>query len=86
MRLRLFIGSGCNWQTLAGPVQLDPILWHLVGINKSLEYRLGASLGQVLIKLHRANRISLANDRGDEAWGALHHCGHVAYVVLLFRR
>ena len=45
LRLRLFIGSGCDWEPFAGPVQLDPVLWHLVGINKSLEYRFGASLG-----------------------------------------
>ncbi len=86
LQLGLLISSGCNWQPLAGPVQLDPVLWHLVGINKSLEYRFGASLGEVLIKVRRANRIGLANNRGDEGWGALHHTGHVAYMVLVFGR
>ena len=71
---------------VGGPVQLHPVLWHLVGINKSLEYRLGASLGKVLIKIRRATRIGLANDRGDEGWGALHHCGHVADMVVVFGR
>jgi hypothetical protein len=45
VRLLLFIGSGYEWQALAGPPHLHPVFWHLVGINKSLEYRFGASLG-----------------------------------------
>ena len=48
--LRRFIGGGYEWQALAGPAYVQPVRRHLVVIDESLEDRIGAPLGQALIK------------------------------------